>query len=101
MVVDALGRQVKLDKLPQRIAVTGKASLMILDALYMFPEAKERVVAFEDAVQGDLNFIKLLDPQYPEKAFLKRDAGVEQFLTAEPDLVNRTRPVRGRSCAER
>ena len=87
VVVDALGRQVKLDKLPQRIAVTGKASLMILDALYMFPEAKERVVAFEDAVQGDLNFIKLLDPQYPDKAFLKRDAGVEQFLTAEPDLV--------------
>ena len=86
-VTDALGREVKLDKLPQRIAVTGKASLMILDALYMFPEAKERVVAFEDAVQGDVNFIQLLDPKYPEKAFLQRDAGVEQFVTAEPDLV--------------
>lgn len=66
-VTDALGREVKLDKLPQRIAVTGKASLMILDALYMFPEAKERVVAFEDAVQGDVNFIQLLDPKYPER----------------------------------
>lgn len=87
IVTDALGREVKLDKLPQRIAVTGKASLMILDALYMFPEAKERVVAFEDAVQGDVNFIQLLDPKYPEKAFLQRDAGVEQFVTAEPDLV--------------
>ncbi len=87
VITDALGREVKLEKLPQRIAVTGKASLMILDALYMFPEAKERVVAFEDAVQGDLNFIKLLDPHYAEKAFLKRDAGVEQFVSAEPDLV--------------
>ncbi|MEL7646404.1 MAG: ABC transporter substrate-binding protein [Anaerolineaceae bacterium] len=86
-LIDALGREVKLEKLPQRIAVTGRASLMILDALYLFPEAKERVVAFEDAVQGDLNFIELLDPKYPEKAFLKRDAGVEQFVTAEPDLV--------------
>ena len=87
ILTDALGRQVTLQKLPQRIAVTGKASLMILDALYMFPEAKERVVAFEDAVQGDVNFIQLLDPEYPQKAFLKRDAGVEQFVTAEPDLV--------------
>jgi len=87
VVTDALGREVKLEKLPQQIAVSGRASLMILDALYMFPEAKERVVAFEALVQGGVNFIQLLDPQYPEKAFLKRDAGVEQFITAEPDLV--------------
>jgi ABC-type Fe3+-hydroxamate transport system substrate-binding protein len=63
-VTDALGREVKLEKLPQQIAVSGRASLMILDGLYMFPEAKERVVAFEALVQGGVNFIQLLDPQY-------------------------------------
>jgi len=87
VLVDALNREVKLERLPRRIVVTGKASLMILDALYMFPEAKERVVAFEAVSQGNLNFIELLDPGYAEKAFLKRDAGVEQFVAAEPDLV--------------
>jgi iron complex transport system substrate-binding protein len=84
---DALGRTVTLAELPQRIVVTGKASLMVLDAMYMFPEARERVVAVEDISQGDVNFISLLDPNYAEKAWLERDAGVEQFVTAEPDLV--------------
>ena len=86
-LTDALGRTVTLDSLPQRIVVTGKASLMVLDAMYMFPEARERVVAFEDLAQGDVNFISLLDPNYAEKAWLQRDAGVEQFVSAEPDLV--------------
>jgi len=87
IINDALGRTVTLDSLPQRIVVTGKASLMVLDAMYMFPEARERVVAFEDIAQGDVNFISLLDPNYAEKAWLQRDAGVEQFVSAEPDLV--------------
>jgi ABC-type Fe3+-hydroxamate transport system substrate-binding protein len=86
-LTDALGRTVTLDSLPERIVVTGKASLMVLDAMYMFPEARERVVAFEDLAQGDVNFISLLDPNYAEKAWLQRDAGVEQFVSAEPDLV--------------
>jgi len=87
IITDALGRTVTLDSLPQRIVVTGKASLMVLDAMYMFTEARERVVAFEDIAQGDVNFISLLDPNYAEKAWLQRDAGVEQFVSAEPDLV--------------
>jgi iron complex transport system substrate-binding protein len=86
-ITDALGRTVTLPQPPQKIVVTGKASLMVLDAMYMFPEAQQRVVAFEDLSQGTVNFISLLDPQYAEKAWLKRDAGVEQFVTAEPDLV--------------
>ena len=86
-LTDALGRTVTLPQPPRRIVVTGKASLMVLDAMYMFPEARERVVAFEDISQGDVNFISLLDPNYAEKAWLERDAGVEQFVSAEPDLV--------------
>ena len=46
-----------------------------------------REIARQALVQGGVNFIQLLDPEYPQKAFLKRDAGVEQFVTAEPDLV--------------
>ncbi|MFZ3070437.1 MAG: ABC transporter substrate-binding protein [Anaerolineaceae bacterium] len=87
VITDALDREVSLEQAPQRIVVTGKASIMVLDALYMFPEAKVRVVAFEDVTQGDTNFISLLDPEYAQKAFLVRDAGVEQFVSAEPDLV--------------
>lgn len=86
-VVDALDRSVTFTQAPQRIVVTGRASLMILDALYAFPEAGQRVVAYEAITQGSADFITLLDPGYSEKAKLIRDAGVEQIVVAKPDLV--------------
>jgi len=86
-VVDALGRQVTLPEAPQRIVVTGRAVIMVLDAVYMFPEAYDRVVAFDNASQSDRNFIKLIDPGFDEKASLVQDAGVEQVVVARPDLV--------------
>jgi iron complex transport system substrate-binding protein len=95
-VTDALGRTVTLPQLPQKIVVTGKSLVMVLDAMYMFPEAQQRVAAFEDVSQGPVNFISMLDPHYTEKAWLQRDAGVEQFVSAEPDLV-----VMKSSCAEK
>ena len=40
VVTDALGRTVKFDKPPQRIVIAGKAFFMIVDAIYLFPDAR-------------------------------------------------------------
>jgi len=86
-IVDALGREVKLPALPQRIVITGKALFMIADAAYLFPGAAEKIVGLGDAGQGSGNFIRLIDPNYDAKQTLDRDAGAEQVAALQPDLV--------------
>lgn len=86
-VIDALGREVTLPELPQRIVITGKALIMIVDAMYMFPEAPQRIAALGNAGQGSSNFISLIDPDYAAKATLQQDAGAEQIAATQPDLV--------------
>jgi iron complex transport system substrate-binding protein len=86
IITDALGRQVTLAAAPQRIAITGKALFMIVDAAYIFPEAPARIVGMGDAGQGTSNFIALIDPQYETKAILA-EAGAEQIAALQPDLV--------------
>ena len=65
LITDALGRQVSLPAAPQRIVITGKALVMIADAVYAFPEAPARIVGLGNAGQGTSNFIALIDPHYP------------------------------------
>ena len=77
-VVDALGREVTLPALPQRIVLTGRALFMIADAIYTFPEAGQRIVGMGQTAQGSGNFVKLIDPNSAAKAVLERDAGAEQ-----------------------
>ena len=67
--------------------ITGKALIMVTDAVYMFPEAPERIAALGNAGQGTSNFIALIDPDYAAKATLQQDAGAEQIAAAQPDLV--------------
>lgn len=86
-VSDALGRKVTFSSPPRRIVVTGKALFMIADAIYMFPEAGERIVGLGSAGQGTRNFISLIDPNYDRKAILENDAGAEQVAALNPDLV--------------
>ena len=86
-ISDALGREVILEQAPQRIVVSGKALIMVLDAIYTFPEASSRIAAIGEATQGSTNFIALIDPQYQEKAILQHDAGAEQIAAVHPDLV--------------
>lgn len=86
-VVDALGRTVVLPEPPRRIVTNGKALFMIADAIYMFPEAAERVVGLGNASQGTGNFIKMIDPDYESKAALQQDASVEQVAALQPDLI--------------
>jgi len=86
-ITDALGREVILDAPPRRIAITGKALIMILDAAYMFPEAYSQIVAVGSAAQGSSNFVALIDPDFQEKALLQQDASAEQIAAVQPDLV--------------
>lgn len=88
VVTDALNRTVKFDQAPQRIIIAGKAFFMIVDAIYLFPEAKQRVVGMHDTSQSKLDFMPLIDPNMSNKTlFPGGDIGPEQILPAKPDVV--------------
>ncbi|MCX7854581.1 MAG: ABC transporter substrate-binding protein [Anaerolineae bacterium] len=85
-VTDALGREVTLAAPPQRIVVAGKATIMIVDALYLFPEGPQRLAAVGSTGQGG-DFLPIVDPNAASKATLGAEAGPEQIAAAGPDLV--------------
>lgn len=86
-IVDALGREVVLPALPQRIVMTGKALFMVADAAYLFPDAAEKIIGIGNTAQGSGNFIQLIDSNYDKKAIFDKDAGAEQIAALQPDLV--------------
>ena len=86
-VVDALGRTVQFAMLPQRIVVAGKSSLTIVDTLYLFPEARERLIALPGSNQPIGEFVSLLDPTFGQKRILHGEAGPEQIAPLQPDVV--------------
>jgi len=88
VITDALGRTVKLDKVPQRIALTGRAFFMVLDALYFFPDATRRVVGIPDITQSKNDFYPLVDTYLSQKKFFQgNEAGPEQIAPVQPDVV--------------
>jgi len=86
-VVDALGNTVQLSQAPQRIVVAGRGIFMVVDALYTFPQTKERLIALASGGQITNGFLDLLDPTLGEKSTLQSDAGPEQIAAANPDVV--------------
>jgi iron complex transport system substrate-binding protein len=87
-LTDALGRTVQFDRLPQRIVIAGRASTLITDAVYMFPEASARLVALTRSGQDRASdFIAVVDPAYDQKALIERDVSVEQVAALKPDVV--------------
>ena len=86
-VTDALGREITFDQPPARIALVGKALFMVADAIYLFPEAGDNIVALGSTNQGSYNFIPMIDPTFADKISLESDAGAEQVASAQPDLV--------------
>lgn len=86
-VKDALGQIVVLDTPPQRIVQAGRAGLMIVDAIYAFPEAKQNMVALSEITQGLGNFGEVIDPFFAEKTLVSRDTGAEPILAMNPDVV--------------
>lgn len=85
-ITDTLGREVTSAAPPQRIVVAGKATFMIVDALYLFPEGLQRLAAVGATGQGG-DFLPIVDPNAASKATLGAEAGPEQIAAAGPDLV--------------
>jgi iron complex transport system substrate-binding protein len=86
-LVDALGRTVEFAAAPQRIVVAGKSSLTIVDTLYLFPEARERLVGLVVGRQDPGTFLGAVDPDFAAKAVLEVEAGPEQIAPLDPDAV--------------
>lgn len=87
VVTDARGKEIRLPDIPRRIVITGKASFMVLDAVYLFPEAWPRVIGLGREGQGMDAFLSAVDPGYASKTTLGREAGPEEIAAAKPDVV--------------
>jgi iron complex transport system substrate-binding protein len=86
-ITDTLGREVTFEKLPERIVVAGKATALLVNTLYMFPEASTRIVAIENRSQNPDAFISLVDPTYIDKLVLEKNAAAEAIAPSQPDVV--------------
>jgi iron complex transport system substrate-binding protein len=87
IVIDTLGREVTFEKLPERVVVAGKATALLVNTLYMFPEATSRVVAIENRSQNPDAFIQVIDPTYTDKLVLEKNAAAEAIAPSHPDVV--------------
>jgi iron complex transport system substrate-binding protein len=87
VVTDITGRKVELPKPPERIVIAGQGAYIVLHNLFMFPAAKQKVVAHELRQANNAAFIQLIDPTFKDKGVLEMNAGPEQIATFKPDLV--------------
>ncbi len=87
VIEDTTGNSAHLTGIPQRITFVGKASNMIADVLYMFPEASSRIVGVGKTNQRNGEFVKVLDPDYDSKVYLEHTVGPEQVAVTQPELV--------------
>lgn len=86
-VTDCLGRTLVFEKIPERILLAGRATVLIVDAVYMFPDARDRVVGVGVTDQGLGDFFPVLDRGSARKARFENSAGPEQLAGLRPDLV--------------
>jgi iron complex transport system substrate-binding protein len=86
-VTDALDRTVEFPALPQRIVVAGKSTLTIIDTMYLFPEARDRVIGLSVGKQPVGDFLSLVDPEFDQKKILEPETGPEQIAPLKPDVV--------------
>jgi iron complex transport system substrate-binding protein len=87
VITDAVGRTLTFETLPQRIVIAGKATALLLDTFYMFPEASERLVGYEMRSQNNADFLAIIDPKLGDKMALENNSAAEQIAAATPDLV--------------
>ena len=86
-LTDALDRTVTFETVPQRIVLAGRGLAILDDAVYLFPEAKERLAAVGKANQDTARFESLVDKNYAEIPKLETEVGAEQIAAFQPDLV--------------
>ncbi len=90
VVTDALDRVVSLPRPPQRIVAAGKASIMLADALHLFPEARPRMAARATGMlarSGAGDFLELLAGKDSTTPVLPGNAGLETLAALRPDAV--------------
>jgi iron complex transport system substrate-binding protein len=86
-VADALGRTVQFTEPPRRIVVAGRSSLTIVETLYLFPQAAERLVGLVVGRQRPGDFLRFVDSTFEAKDVLEVEAGPEQIAPLHPDVV--------------
>lgn len=86
-ITDATGHTETLDGIPDRIAIAGKATIMVQDAIFMFADAREKVIALENRSQSAFSFLPLIDPGLEEKEIFEKNVGPEQIAAVQPDLI--------------
>ena len=86
-ITDALGRELDFEQLPQRLVIAGRASSLLANALYLFPEASQRIVGIEDRTQSASPILPVIDQNPSDKIFFEKNAGPEQIAPALPDVV--------------
>ena len=86
-ITDATGHTETLDGIPDRIAIAGKATIMVQDAIFMFEDAREKVIALENRSQSAFSFLPLIDPGLEEKEIFEKNVGPEQIAAVQPELV--------------
>ncbi|MFN4218485.1 MAG: ABC transporter substrate-binding protein [Candidatus Bipolaricaulia bacterium] len=87
-ITDALGRVVRFERPPERLTLAGKGSFMLVDAAYMFTEARQKIVAFAGGRQLNVGWLALIDPTFRQtKTILEGQVGPEQIAATKPDAV--------------
>lgn len=86
-ITDSTGHTEILDGVPDRIAIAGKATIMVQDTIYMFEDAREKVIALENRNQSAFSFLPMIDPGLEEKDIFEKNVGPEQIAAVQPDLV--------------
>ena len=87
VITDALGREVILDSVPQRIVVMGNGLPTIATTLYGFPEASERIVGQPIVEQGAGDLTPLVNTNYENLTILDGKGSTEEALNLNPDLI--------------
>jgi iron complex transport system substrate-binding protein len=86
-ITDSSGHTETLDGLPERIAIVGKATIMVQDAIYLFDDAVEKVIALENRNQSTYSFLPVIDPNLDGKEIFEKNVGPEQIAAVQPDLI--------------
>jgi len=86
-ITDSTGHTEILDGVPDRIAIAGKATIMVQDTIYLFEDAREKVIALENRNQSAFSFLPVIDPSLEEKDIFEKNVGPEQIAAVQPELV--------------
>ena len=86
-ITDSTGHTAVLDGVPERVAIAGKATIMVQDAVYLFPDAIEVVIALENRNQSAFSFLPVVDPGLEDKDIFEKNVGPEQIAAVKPEVI--------------